>query len=184
MKIYLLFFLVLLLFSCKDGENKIDNTTTISHVQEELNIEKEWMKKPLVFPDSIFSILQKDLSLKDYRKKSNTSDYTFVSFIDYSCNLCVDMDNLNAYFNKHDIFNNTNIVLITSGDKKPMIDYHLYDVAKFKYDVFYDEKNDFFTKNSLHSDKKYHSFLLKGDEVVSVGFEAIAKKIGKILNEG
>ncbi|MCB9335842.1 MAG: hypothetical protein H6586_06815 [Flavobacteriales bacterium] len=178
-----------LLFSCNssntDEVNSNKNIETTKQNVDDLPDVHQKLGDSLLFPDNIFSILDKELSLAEYHK-NNPNEYKVITFLPATCLACMNAEAWQNYINETKLDSKATLIFITSGEREPMIDFFIYDQAKAQFHVFYDEKNQFYTQNKLSADKRFHTFLLKNDKIILVGSpivdDGIAKKYQEIFN--
>jgi hypothetical protein len=187
-KIYTLLTVVLLLATIFIIYKKCDSIKKDKELSEVIltkhdSVQKEWKYKTLQFPNSLYN-LKTQKSLKEQLNKNN-KEYTIISYLDADCSDCVGELNKWKEFLSSDskILQKLDIIFIATSSNKEMFKYQVYDLAKFKYNIFFDEKNEFISLNNISPVKTYQTILLKDNKIVYLGSPVKDKLFEKEIKE-
>ena len=144
---------LLLLMGC-DDQNKEEQKKKIEATV------KNYYKKKIIFPDSLF-VYQKDtIRIMDSILLKNKK-FKILSFISGKCNPCIqELIEWETFLNEIDKFDNVQIFfVIQSIDHKYFIQMFKQEIP-YKYSLVFDPNNEFLKNNKLISGKIFQTMLL------------------------
>lgn len=160
-----LIWIMLIVCSCSIENNQ---NSEVSDENKENITRNNWIGKSLVLPDSVFSMLNNKETLKEFYLK-NKEGYTLIGFVESSCLGCINLTEWEKFLSYSKIEEKANIIFIVSKEREAYLSFLIFDQIKFKYNVFFDQKDLFFSQNKLDEKRDNHIFLVKNDGIILTG---------------